>query len=81
MGWRVSPDYTPFHGGLDRLISWKKGHFISPSALEDVKAKGPDRHRLRSRKAGSRDQGRGLSIHSLRHDRGPGGARGDRRGS
>ncbi|HUH50047.1 MAG TPA: FAD-dependent oxidoreductase, partial [Mycoplana sp.] len=39
----VSPDYTPFHAGLDRLISWKKGDFIGRSALEEIKAKGPDR--------------------------------------
>ncbi|MFC3084875.1 GcvT family protein [Tabrizicola soli] len=40
----VSPDYTPFHAGLDRLVSWKKGDFIGRAALERIRdAGGPDR--------------------------------------
>ncbi len=40
----VSPDYTPLHAGLDRLIAWKKGDFVGRAALEKLRANGgPDR--------------------------------------
>lgn len=40
----VSPDYTPLHAGLDRLVAWKKGDFIGRAALERIRAAGgPDR--------------------------------------
>lgn len=40
----VSPDYTPLHAGLERLIAWNKGDFIGRGALERLRAAGgPDR--------------------------------------
>lgn len=40
----VSPDYTPLHAGIERLISWKKGEFLGRKALETIREQGgPDR--------------------------------------
>ena len=39
----VTPDYSPFHARLDRLIAWKKGDFIGRDALERIRRDGPDR--------------------------------------
>jgi len=37
----VTPDYTPYHAGMERLVSWKKGDFIGREALEAIKNDGP----------------------------------------
>lgn len=42
----VSPDYTPFESGLDRLISWKKGDFLGRAALERIRAGGGPSRKL-----------------------------------
>lgn len=39
----ISPDYTPHHAGLSRLVSRKKGDFIGRAAIERVGRDGPDR--------------------------------------
>ena len=39
----ISPDYSPYEAGLDKLISWKKGDFLGRAALEDIAARGVDR--------------------------------------
>jgi 4-methylaminobutanoate oxidase (formaldehyde-forming) len=39
----ITPDYSPYHAGLERLISKKKGDFIGREALQQIAAKGPDR--------------------------------------
>jgi len=40
----VTPDYTPYHARMDRLISWKKGDFIGRRALEKLRDSGVDQH-------------------------------------
>ena len=40
----VTPDYTPYHARMERLISWKKGGFIGREALESVRDNGPDQN-------------------------------------
>lgn len=39
----ITPDYTPHHAGLARLISKTKGDFIGKSAIDRVGRDGPDR--------------------------------------
>lgn len=38
-----SPDYTPYHCGMDAFIPWEKSDFIGRDALKKVAAAGPDR--------------------------------------
>lgn len=38
----VTPDYTPYHAGMERLISWKKGDFTGRAALEKIRDEGAD---------------------------------------
>ena len=38
----ISPDYSPHHAGLGRLVSRRKGDFIGREALERIEAEGPD---------------------------------------
>ena len=40
----VTPDYTPYHAGMERLISWKKGDFVGREALEKIRDTGPDQY-------------------------------------
>ncbi len=39
----VSPDYSPYHAGMGRLVSRKKDGFIGAAALRRIAAEGPDR--------------------------------------
>lgn len=39
----VSPDYSPYHAGMGRLVSRKKSDFIGAEALRRIAAEGPDR--------------------------------------
>ncbi len=39
----ITPDYTPHHAGLSRLVSRKKGNFIGKEAIEWVGHSGADR--------------------------------------
>ncbi|MFM9844574.1 MAG: FAD-dependent oxidoreductase [Dongiaceae bacterium] len=39
----VTPDYSPYHARLEKLISRKKGDFIGRGALEKIGREGPDR--------------------------------------
>jgi sarcosine dehydrogenase len=39
----VTPDYSPHHARLEKLISRKKGDFIGRDALEKIGREGPDR--------------------------------------
>lgn len=38
----ISPDYTPHHAGLGRLISKKKDDFLGKPVLDKIAQKGPD---------------------------------------
>lgn len=40
----ITPDYTPYHARMERLISWKKGDFIGRTALEKIRDEGPDEY-------------------------------------
>ncbi|MBS0232200.1 MAG: FAD-dependent oxidoreductase [Proteobacteria bacterium] len=39
----LSPDYSPYHSGLDWVIAKDKSDFIGRAALEKISADGPDR--------------------------------------
>lgn len=41
----LTPDYSPYHAGLGRLVSQKKGDFIGRAALARIAEEGPS-HRL-----------------------------------
>ncbi len=40
----VTPDYSPYHARMERLISWKKGDFIGRAALEAIRDNGADQY-------------------------------------
>lgn len=38
----LTPDYTPYHAGLERFIAYQKGDFIGRNALREIAEQGPE---------------------------------------